>query len=145
MKEHDFMEVVNLILKEDDRYGKSAYTFLRKALDHTIEKERKSQGKAVSRPRHVSGQELLEGVREYALDQFGPMAFTVLTTWGITRCEDFGEMVFNLIEYGVFSKNEDDCKEDFSAIYTFEDAFVKPFQPDQRRLKYPRYRVIQSL
>ena len=103
-------------------------------------------GKAVSKTqRHVTGQELLEGVREYALEQFGPMAHTVLTSWGLERCEDFGEIVFNLIEYGVFSKNEDDTKEDFTAIYDFEEAFLKPFQPDRRRLKRPRYKVIESL
>ena len=53
--------------------------------------------------------------------------------------------MFNLIEYGVFSKNEDDTKEDFAAIYDFEEAFLKPFQPDRRRLKRPRYKVIESL
>jgi uncharacterized repeat protein (TIGR04138 family) len=146
MKKQNFLEMVNLIVKEDDRYTREAYGFLKEALDFTMEKERKRKGKVVSKaPRHVTGQELLEGVREYALDQFGPMAYTVLTSWGLERCEDFGEMVFNLIEYGVFSKNEDDTKEDFAAIYDFEEAFQKPFQPDRRRLKRPRYKVIESL
>ena len=146
MKKQNFLEMVNLIVKEDDRYTKEAYGFLKEALDFTMDKERKRRNKAVSKTqRHVTGQELLEGVREYALDQFGPMAHTVLTSWGLERCEDFGEMVFNLIEYGVFSKNEDDTKEDFAAIYDFEEAFLKPFQPDRRRLKRPRYKVIESL
>ena len=146
MKKQNFLEMVNLIVKEDDRYTKEAYGFLKEALDFTMDKERKRKNKAVSKTqRHVTGQELLEGVREYALDQFGPMAYTVLTSWGLERCEDFGEMVFNLIEYGVFSKNEDDTKEDFAAIYDFEEAFLKPFQPDRRRLKRPQYKVIESL
>ena len=146
MKKQNFLEMVNLIVKEDDRYTREAYGFLKEALDFTMDKERKRMGKAVSKTqRHVTGQELLEGVREYALEQFGPMAYTVLTSWGLERCEDFGEMVFNLIEYGVFSKNEDDTKEDFAAIYDFEEAFLKPFQPDRRRLKRPRYTVIESL
>ncbi len=146
MKKQNFLEMVNLIVKEDDRYTREAYGFLKEALDFTMDKERKRMGKAVSKTqRHVTGQELLEGVREYALEQFGPMAYTVLTSWGLERCEDFGEMVFNLIEYGVFSKNEDDTKEDFAAIYDFEEAFLKPFQPDRRRLKRPRYKVIESL
>ena len=146
MKKQNFLEMVNLIVKEDDRYTREAYGFLKEALDFTMDKERKRMGKAVSKTqRHVTGQELLEGVREYALEQFGPMAYTVLTSWGLERCEDFGEMVFNLIEYGVFSKNEDDTKEDFTAIYDFEEAFLKPFQPDRRRLKRPRYKVIESL
>ena len=146
MKKQNFLEMVNLIVKEDDRYTREAYGFLKEALDFTMDKERKRMGKAVSKTqRHVTGQELLEGVREYALEQFGPMAYTVLTSWGLERCEDFGDMVFNLIEYGVFSKNEDDTKEDFAAIYDFEEAFLKPFQPDRRRLKRPRYKVIESL
>ena len=58
--------------------------------------------------------------------------------------EDFGEMVFNLIEYGVFSKNEQDSKEDFSAIYSFEEAFIKPFQPKSHRLKRPSFGSVES-
>ena len=144
--EPNFSEVVSLIVKEDDRYTKEGYAFLRKALDFTIDKERKRQGKVVSRKqRHVTGQELLTGVKDYALDQYGPMAFTLLTNWGINRCEDIGEMVFTLFDYGIFSKNEGDSKEDFSSIFTFQEAFVKPFQPERRRLKRPRYRVIESL
>ncbi|MEM9161011.1 MAG: Minf_1886 family protein [Verrucomicrobiota bacterium] len=144
--EPNFNEVVELIVKEDDRYTKGGYSFLRKALDFTIDKERKRQGKVVTRKqRHVTGQELLVGIKEYALDQYGPMAYTLLTSWGVLRCEDIGEMVFNLIEYGIFSKNDDDSREDFSSIFTFEEAFVKPFQPSRRRLKRPRYKVIESL
>lgn len=147
MKEHDFSEVVGLILKEDPRYEKNAYVFLQKALNFTIDKERKRQGKVVSKTvkRHVSGQELLDGIREYALDQYGPMAYYILTDWGLSCCEDFGEMVFNLIEYGVFSKNDQDSKEDFASIYTFQEAFIKPFKPKNRRLKRPRYKAIESL
>lgn len=146
MKKQNFTEMVNLIIKEDDRYTKEAYSFLKEALDFTMDKERKRKGKIVTKnQRHVSGQELLEGAREYALDQYGPMAYTVLTSWGLSKCEDIGEMVFNLIEYGVFSRNEDDSKEDFSSIYSFEEAFQKPFQPEKRRLKRPRYRSIETL
>ena len=147
MKEHDFAEVVNLITKEDPRFARSSYVFLQKALNYTIEKKRKGLGVVVvkSDKRHVSGQELLEGIREYALEQFGPMAYFMLSSWGISRCEDFGEMVFNLIDYGVFSKNDDDSPEDFASIYTFKDAFAKPFLPQNRRLKRPSYRVIESL
>jgi uncharacterized repeat protein (TIGR04138 family) len=146
MKKQNFTEMVNLIIKEDDRFTKEAYSFLKEALDFTMDKERKRKRKIVTQnQRHVTGQELLEGAREFALDQYGPMAFTVLTSWGLKKCEDIGEMVFNLIEYGVFSRNEDDSKEDFTAIYSFEEAFQKPFQPEKRRLKRPSYRAIESL
>jgi len=147
MKEHDFNEVVGLIVKEDSRFAKDGYLFLQKALNFTIDRERKRQGKVVTkgRKRHVSGQELLDGVRQYALDQFGPMAYYMLTSWGICRCEDFGEMVFNLIEYGVFSKNESDSRDDFAATYSFEEAFQTPFKPTRHFLKRPNYRSIESL
>jgi len=145
MKEHDFNEVVSLIIKEDGRYTKEGYVFLKRALDFTMDQDRKKQGLSVSKQRHVTGQELLEGMRDFAKEQFGPLAFTVLTTWGINRCEDIGEMVFNLIDYGVFSKNEDDTREDFSSIYDFKEAFLKPYLPKRRILKRPRYRAIESL
>lgn len=142
MKEHDFTEVVSLILKEDGRFDAAAYIFLRKALDFTIDEERKKQGKVLKRPRHVSGQELLLGIKKYALEQYGPMTFTVLRAWGLRCCEDFGQIVFNLIEYGVFSKNDQDSMEDFKSIYTFEEAFEKPYEPAEKRLKRPMYRSL---
>ncbi|HEX2100689.1 MAG TPA: Minf_1886 family protein, partial [Candidatus Synoicihabitans sp.] len=70
----------------------------------------------------------------HALEQFGPMARTVLDAWGIRRCGDFGEIVFNLIDYNVFSKTDNDKREDFSDIFTFEDAFDRPFLPARPRV-----------
>jgi uncharacterized repeat protein (TIGR04138 family) len=67
------------------------------------------------------------------LDQYGPLTKTVLNAWGVKRCRDFGDIVFNLIEYNVFAKTESDRPEDFADVYTFEDAFVKPYQPVKRR------------
>lgn len=125
----DFAEIVGLICKEDSRYDRKAYDFIRLGLDHTVKELKKKAGDKTARSRHVSGPELLQGLRVYALDQFGPMTKTVLNSWGVTRCTDFGEIVFNLIEYNVFSKTEEDRREDFSDIYTFEEAFVKPFLP----------------
>ena len=136
MEELDFASVVDMIRKDDPRYERRAYFFLRDALDHTVNAVRKAEAKSgQSRgTNHVTGQELLEGIREHALQQFGPMAHLVLSQWGITRCSDFGEMVYQLIEFSVFSKTDTDRKEDFADIFTFEDAFVKPFQPKTRRL-----------
>src|SRR5439155_14217996 len=79
--------------------------------------------------RHVAGPELLEGVRQYALKEFGPMALSVFSFWGIHRCEDIGHMVFNLIGAGIFGKTEEDSMEDFKEVYDFHEAFVKPFEP----------------
>lgn len=129
MSELDFNEIVNLICKEDSRYDRKAYAFLREGLDYTVKELKKRDAERSRRSLHITGAELLTGLRAYALDQFGPLAITVLNAWGIHRCADMGEIVFNLIDYNVFSKTEEDRKEDFSEVYTFEDAFVKPFLP----------------
>ena len=132
MQNPDFSEIVTLICKEDSRFDRRAYDFVRLGLDHTVKELRKKDTPRPERSRHVSGPELLEGLRAYALDQFGPLAKTVLNTWGVRRCRDFGDIVFNLIEYNVFSKTENDRPEDFSDIFDFDEAFVKPFQPARR-------------
>lgn len=82
---------------------------------------------------HVSGRELSEGLRHFALDRFGPMAKTVLNEWGIRKSDDFGEIVYNLIDYNVFSKTDTDRREDFASVFDFEEAFVKPFLPACRQ------------
>ena len=111
-------------MREDPRYDVQAYEFLREALDFTI----KLLNKPASGPtRHISGGELLEGIRQFAIREFGPMALTVLNRWGVRRCEDFGDMVFNLVGKGVLGKTDRDRKEDFSGGYDFEQAFRHPF------------------
>ena len=133
MQDLEFAEIVALICKEDPRFDKKAYDFVRQGLDHTVKELRKKETSKTERSRHVSGPELLHGIRGFALDQYGTLAKTVLNAWGLKRCRDFGDIVFNLIEYDVFAKTEKDRPEDFSDIYSFEDAFVKPFQPAKRR------------
>src|SRR4030095_13842294 len=108
MPKIDFAEALNQIIAEDPRYTRDAYCFLRDALDFTIKQRRKS--KEISGQRtHVTGQQLLEGVRVYAVKQFGPMVTTVFSYWGVRRCEDFGHMVFNLVRGGIFGKQDNDC------------------------------------
>jgi len=132
MQDLDFNEVVELIFKEDPRYDRKAYTFIRQGLDHTVKELKKKENAKTRGSQHVTGAELLDGIRVFALDQFGPLSKMVLNSWGITRCGDFGEIVFNLIEYNVFSKTENDRREDFIDLYSFDDAFVKPFLPLQK-------------
>ncbi|WP_438482071.1 Minf_1886 family protein [Oleiharenicola lentus] len=129
MQDLEFTEIVGLICKEDTRFDRKAYTFVRQALDHTVKELKKKTPERTGKSQHVSGAELLEGTRAYALEQFGPMTKTVLNAWGITQCSDFGDIVFNLIDYNVFSKTDADRREDFANIYEFDEAFVKPFAP----------------
>jgi uncharacterized repeat protein (TIGR04138 family) len=129
MQNPDFGEIVALICKEDPRFNRKAYDFVRLGLDHTVKELRKKDTAKADKSRHVSGPELLEGLRVYALEQFGPLAKTVLNAWGVKRCRDFGDIVFNLIDYNVFSKTDSDRREDFTDIFDFDEAFVRPFQP----------------
>ncbi|HKB57309.1 MAG TPA: Minf_1886 family protein [Lacunisphaera sp.] len=129
MQDLEFSEIVGLICKEDTRFDRKAYAFVRQALDHTVKELKRKNPERTGKSQHVSGAELLQGIRAHALEQFGPMTKTVLTSWGIRRCPDFGDIVFNLIEYNVFSKTENDRREDFADLYDFDEAFVKPFQP----------------
>jgi uncharacterized repeat protein (TIGR04138 family) len=73
----------------------------------------------------------------FALQEFGPIAGTVLKTWGVTRTEDFGEIVFNLVNRGLLGKTDEDRKEDFSNGYDFRTAFVTPFLPARARVAAP--------
>lgn len=78
--------------------------------------------------RHLSGQELCEALRQYALQQYGYMAASVLAQWGITSTRDFGSIVYNLIDIGLMRKSTDDQQEHFSNVYDFHEVFVENFQ-----------------
>src|SRR5262249_47775149 len=90
-------EAVDLITAKDARYQREAYHFVREALDRTQQAIAK---RTLEDIRHVSGQELLAGIRDFALSEFGPMALMLLNEWGIHNSRDFGEIVFNMIENG---------------------------------------------
>jgi uncharacterized repeat protein (TIGR04138 family) len=129
MQKIGFAEALDSIIAADPRYQRDGYIFLRDALDFTTKQQKKVKGVSV---RHVTGPELLEGVRQYAIKEFGPMVMTVFDSWGIHSCEDIGNIVFNLIGAGVFGKTEQDSIEDFKNVYDFQEAFVKPFAPERR-------------
>ena len=143
MQEVSLEQAVEQILEKDPRYARDAYLFLREALDHTqkavAKPVREGRGGHESKPeekptvRHVTGLQLLEGIRVYALEQFGPMVPTVFEEWGIQNCSDFGEIVFNMVEIGLLAKTESDSREDFKNGYSFEDAFRKPFLPESKK------------
>jgi len=123
------MQVIKEICRRDSRYHPRSYVFVLEALDYTGKKLNKHALEGAER--HVSGGELLEGIRAYALEQFGPMALTVLDNWGVRTTEDFGEIVFNLVEAGKLRKTDQDNRKDFVHGYNFREAFTRPFLPDQ--------------
>jgi len=131
MQEINFDEAVDSILAKDQRFASDAYAFVREALDYTQKLVVKEARTGI---RHVSGQELLDGLRKFALEQFGPMVVTVFEDWGVKSCRDFGEIVFNMVEIGLLAKTDKDTRDDFQNGYDFTDAFRKPFWP-QSKLK----------
>lgn len=129
MKARQFEQAVESILQREKRYDPLAYLFLKDALDFTLKKAADGNG---GEPRHVSGSELCLGFRDLAVQQFGPMAGTLMTEWGLRESGDIGELVFLLIDEQMFGRQESDTKEDFVNVFDFEEAFVRPFQPKAR-------------
>ena len=126
MQPFDYNEILDQILEKDDRYHRDAYYFIREGLDYTQHKlSQEAKGKE---SRHISGQELTNGLRQYAFDNFGPMTKALLNEWGIKSTEDFGEIVFNLVENNLLAKTENDSREDFANGFDFDEAFVEPFK-----------------
>jgi uncharacterized repeat protein (TIGR04138 family) len=121
------------VVRQDPRYAYEAYEFVFYGLHHT----QKSLGREAPAPgedaevapqHHVSGPELLDGIRDLALREFGLMARTVFRLWGIERTDDFGEIVFNLIEAGLMSKTTEDSREDFRGVFNLDQALVEGFR-----------------
>jgi|SRR5438034_1852669 len=130
MQPVNFEEELEKILAKDSRYHRDAYLFVREALDHT----QKMIGKPAKKNeiRHVTGQQLLAGIKDYALSQYGPMTLMLLQEWGIRSCEDFGEMVFLMVECNLLAKTEKDTRDDFKEAYSFTEAFREPFLPGKK-------------
>ena len=129
MQEVNFDEVLEKLLAQDPRFAREAYHFTREALDYTQKLiSRENKGTVL----HVTGQELLDGIRQFALQQYGPMTVTVLEEWNVKNCRDFGDIVFNMVENGLLAKTDKDTRDDFQHGYDFTDAFHKPFWPQSR-------------
>lgn len=119
--ESDPAERFERAIRQDGRYPPAAYEFLHRALDRVTRATHDEP--ASEAPRHVSGQQLCEGLRAMALDSWGPLAPIVLAAWNIHTTRDFGEMVFLLIRLGLMGKQDSDRIEDFDDVYDFAEAF----------------------
>lgn len=117
----DKAETFERAIRQDGRYPPAAYEFLHRGLERTTRMLRGTQEPGP--PRHVSGQQLCEGLRLLALESWGPLAQTVLATWNIHATRDFGEIVFLLIRLGLMGKQDSDRIQDFDDVYSFEEAF----------------------
>jgi uncharacterized repeat protein (TIGR04138 family) len=117
------------IVRKDPRYAYEAYEFVFAALAYTQEAlGRQPQGEEAEAANHVSGPELLHGIRDFALRDFGLMARTVFRRWGVNRTDDFGEIIFNLIEANLMSKTPDDNRRDFHAVYDLDEELVNGYR-----------------
>lgn len=126
MKHTNVHEALQAVLRRDSRYTEEAYEFVREALDFAIKDlEKPAEGPG----RHVTGGELADCARRYALQEYGPLAMTVLSGWGIHGTDDLGNLVFNMVEEGILGKTDQDRREDFHALYDFDQALRAPFRP----------------
>jgi len=128
MQPTQFMDAVHAVILRDPRYDIGAYYFLKDALDFTV--KRVMDGNE-GEHRHVSASELIYGFRDLALQEFGPMASTLMNEWNLKTCNDIGVMVFLLIEEGAFGKQDSDTPEDFSSIFNLIESLDSPFLPKQ--------------
>ena len=112
--------IIEQISEKDFRYKEDAYFFVMEALSYTQRR--------FNCPKHVTGEELLEGIKVLLLDKFGPLTLTVLKYWGIKSTEDFGHIVFNLVTNRVLSKTEEDNIESFRNGYNFDDVFIQGYR-----------------
>ncbi len=103
------------MLRDDPRYPRAAYDFVREALTYTVA--------ALPKHRHVSGRELCLGIRDFGRRQFGPLARTVFASWNVRTTRDFGNLVYNLIAAGEMGKTDEDDVSDFEEVYAFDVAF----------------------
>lgn len=112
-------ELFAALRSRNPRYAEAAYVFVLAALNYVLE--------GLPEPRHITGGEMAGGVRDLALERFGPMARTVLEHWGIEQTSDVGAVVFALVEAGVLIKQDEDSLADFVDVFDFDDAFETPY------------------
>src|SRR5262245_16033718 len=115
----DFESAFQDLAEKYGRFPGNAYRFTYDAVEYTVQR--------LGEVRHITGGELLTGIRDLARQRFGPMAKTVFEQWRITRTEDFGDIVFQLVDQGLLGKTDRDRQSDFAQGFDFDDAFVRDF------------------
>jgi uncharacterized repeat protein (TIGR04138 family) len=121
---------LDAVLAKDSRFKPEAYVFVHDALGHTWSR--------LDHRRHITGRELLDGIKDLALRRYGPMARAVLNSWGVMTTDDFGAIVFNMVDAELLSKTDEDRIEDFHAVYDFNDAFVLSYDISGPETPRPR-------
>ena len=130
--DEEFYSIVSTICSQDRRYYPEAYEFVMEALNFSQKKFKKSK--------HISGEELLAGIKALLLKKFGPMTMTVLNHWGVRTTDDFGNIVFHLVENKILAKDDHDHYDSFKNAYDFDEVFNKGYRKQlAKRLKTMRF------
>ena len=117
-------ELLDKCAQQNPSYPRAAYAFICNAV-HEISREMARLQH--HKPRHITGQELCEGLRGLLLREYGRLASDVLSAWNISETADFGNIVYALVDIGLLSVSNEDSRTDFTDVFHFHDAFVKPF------------------
>ena len=112
-------EILDQLQERNPRFHARSYEFVLHALHSVI--------RTLDEPRHITGNELANGVQELALSRYGPLARTVLEHWGIHETEDVGRVVFAMVEQGILVKEDEDDQQDFTDLFDFEEAFEREY------------------
>jgi uncharacterized repeat protein (TIGR04138 family) len=104
-------------------YPVDAFHFVREGLSYAATRVHDEIEALPEQDRHITGQQLCMGLRDFAIERYGLLAPAVLGHWNIRRTEDFGRIVFAMVEHGLLSKTSDDTLEDFRSVYDFQEAF----------------------
>ena len=121
------------IVRGDPRFALEAYEFVFEALDYTHQTLGRPSADPVSGDEpgpehHLTGQELVFGIRDLALREFGRMARVVFRMWGVNRTGDLGEIVFNLIDAGMLNKTDSDQRSDFHDLFDLDEAMLHQYE-----------------
>ncbi len=143
---HDQSPIVRL-LEIDGRYSFDAYLFVREGLNYAVEVLQLGQSdepyespdydRGTDGERHITGQELCDALRRYAIHQYGFLAKIVLAEWGVYSTSDFGEIVYNMIKVGLMKQSTDDQRSHFDDVYDFDVAFENDFEISQAAVYWP--------
>ena len=127
MKDKHFKDTVENIICDDSRFSYGAYEFISKAVAYTVQKI--SSTKKATATNHISGYELLCGISDFAVQKFGPLAYEVLKSWGLKDSLSIGYVVFNMVDYSLLGKSDEDDIQDFENAFNLKNELTTRFLP----------------
>lgn len=117
----DLQQIIEEISAERGVFQPEAYFFALESLEHAMQKQ--------ETPKHITGEDLLDFIRQLGTDRYGPMAPDVFNSWGVRNTLDFGRIVFHLVDRDLLRKRDEDCLTDFLDKFDFDEAFsMKAFK-----------------